>query len=63
MRLGKENSPNSKFCSTQPHVHDSDQRTSLMAHFPPDVFVLPVLSCLCWACRPCWAPAPLAAQP
>lgn len=63
MRLGKENSSNSKFCSTQPHVHDSDQRTSLTAHFPPDIFVLPARSCLCWARGPFGAPTPPAALP
>lgn len=37
MRLGVEKSPNSKFCSIRPNVNDSDQRTSLRAHFPFDL--------------------------
>ena len=37
MRLGEEKSPNSKFCSIQPNVCDSDQRTSVRAHFPFDL--------------------------
>lgn len=46
MRLGEEQSPNSKFCSIWPNVHNSDRRRSSRARF--------FLLTLCTSCT--WLP-------